>query len=918
MLISYCSTCFHNLLLSNCFKKLNIRKIYLRSRFQQCSVPLEHQKNDFPPTRDLESFKLSHVVDQIVDPASTELIAVPSKSDQLVKPHTLQSFNSSTITSKIKSPAPELKKLGRSIISRLESLEVDRDIEHNIDLHKLLDKDDTKPTLSPIDEHILLNAKAMTLSRDHTGTLRLSAGLKAKKKVIDDTLYEYKYELINDPHSIVEITCLISFIRRITKYNFMNSTPQIKHFLKSRIVYTEEGQQLMKSNRALAYYMIDFFMRSGTLSNIAIIEDIVRAIDGWDTYALNIYLKRSLVFCVDPYLRLRLIERAIIKFSENNLKLNKTTLYMIYMHIDKASLYSFDLQFFKYDLQKFLAERNLLNGPHFTSILFEDLINSFSIINAEKQHLPQNRNDSHLYALIDDSMNSIDIMPKFRNSSQLNITRNNYSIKSLRKVFLNSKFRNVESFKKLISAHLETSNWKRAWKMVISNYHCLQILSNIPPTEHIKIKLSKQHPDSKYTNFGKLFAFNQEFFLTLLRGPIGHQLVSHLCSSSNWQLAVRTINEINSLKLSSDGNNEDTKVVWNTFYVSLKCLLDVDLTKSLLDPMCHLILIKYLMNMALKTDLGTYKRWDILFRRLQAKVDSIHNTSFSKLGSNLILPEPDKTDNVYVWLERVRLVRAKRGGYKDFQLLGSVFDTTECYDATDEISNVTGDEKKQRPKLRLQPQKQPQIQSQLKTCTQSQCQPNANTFLVSNLVSCDLSIITPFESALFRSLSSLRILDSKQKIENEYNLFPGFWNSKNIDHDDVLENFHLGFINKNYKNEKIKWETCTSNLSALSTELETLGIENLGNEMDSLRVKAISKINGAVKENLTGLLDASKKYVVMEKVITKKCNHGVFKRIDPKSSINNLLPNDWLYMVLNSCHNDWLVQYLRKKPHSPT
>ncbi|GAV28618.1 hypothetical protein PMKS-002091 [Pichia membranifaciens] len=843
------------------------------------------------------------MIDPVVAPTSTEQVAIPSMSDQLVEPLTFQNSNSSTITSEIKSPNPELEKLGRSIISRLESLEIDRDIKHNIDLHKLIDKDDTKSTLSPIDEHILLNAKAMALSRDHSRILRQNTGLKAKKKLIDDTLYEYKYELINDPHSIVEITCLISFIRRLTKYNFMNSTSQIKHFLKSRIIYSEEGQQLLKSNTALAYYMIDFFMRSGTLSNIAIIEDIVRVIDGWDTYSLNIYLKRSLGYCVDSYFRLRLIEKAVIKFSENKLKLNKTTLYMIYMHIDKASQHSFDLQCFKYDLQKFLIERDLLSGPHFTSILFEDLCNSFSIINAERQHLYKNRNLSHMYTLIDDSIKSIKIMPKFKNCSQLNINRNNYSIKSLRKVFLNSRFKNVECFKKLISAHLEIFNWKRAWNMVISNYHCLQNFPTIPPTESMKSKMLKQYPDSKFTNFGKLFAFNQKFFVTLLRGPIGHQLVSHLCSTSNWQLVIRMINEVNCLRISGDGNNEETKVVWNTFYVCLKCLLDVDLSKSLLDPMCHLILMKYLLNMALNTDLGTYKRWDILFRRLQAKIDSIHNTSFSKLGSNLVLPEPDKTDNVYVWMERVRLVRAKRSGYKDFQLLGSVFDTTECYDASDEVSDVTGNEEKQR---QLQTQPQPQSQSQ------SQCQGDATTPLVSNLVSRDLSVITPFESTLFRSLSSLRILDSKKKIEAEYNIFSEFWDSKNIDHNDVLEHFHLGFINKNYKHERIKWEIYSPNLPELNTEPEIPDVNNLDNETNILRLRAIAKINGAVQENLPELLNSSKKYVAMEKVVTKRYNHGFFRSIDPKNSLNNLLPNDWLYMVLNKCHNDWLVHYLTK------
>lgn len=892
MLISSQATCFHNSFLSSPIRKLNIRNIYLRSRFQQLSIPTENQPNDENATNALQT-SVSSSASCATSPLDEHRSVSPSEN-QLISPPSLSKFTPVRFRSEFRSRNKELEDLQKSIIRKLNSIWIDRSLKSNTDLEIITEKCETKPSLSPIDEHILLNAKVMVPSDDHSGNdyQRLKLKRLTRNKLIDGNLYEYKYELIHDCNSIVEIKLLVSLIQRLTKYTFLNSTDRIKHFLKSRIIYTHEGQQLLRKNKSLTYCLIDFFMRNGSLSNIAIVEDIIKIVGDWDTFSLNIYLKHSLSFCTDPFLKLRLVESTINKFIQNDIYPNRTTLYIIYMNIDKAGLNSFDLQNLKYAMQDFFFEKNLLNGAEFTTILFEDLYNSWLLIDNEKQRFLKKKKGSYRRILTSDSIRTMNLIPKFKSLEQLEVD-NRYTTKCLRKVFLNSKFKSANSFKVLLFAHLE-ENWKRSWDMAISNYYFLRDTTSQSLTESIKATSLKRYPELRFTNLGKLFFRDRRYLVNCLQKPIGYRLVTYLSSQANWQLLVRTLNELNSLTAPASTDKYENGVAWNTFYKSLKDLLDTDLDKTLLDPMCYLVLLKYLMNNALNTTLGPYKRWDRLFRKSQRKIDAIYHTSFSKLNTSCTSLDSEKMGNVYVWLEKVRLVRAKRSINRSHQLYGAIFDTTECRDVSDEISEVTGNEKI------------------AKSYSDPDSLPN------SNLISPDLSVITPFESLLFKSLSSLKVLDSKEKVETERKMFSSFWDSKRINSIDVLNNYHLGFINKSYKFGKIRWEQNITGVYDSMIDPEIPGITKSDVETDTLKMEAIARINNIVQDNLTVFLDNSKKHTALELVVSLKRPDGIYKKIDPESSLNNVLPNDWLYMVIDKCHNDWLIQQFTKKLHSIT
>ncbi|KAG0685556.1 hypothetical protein C6P40_004846, partial [Pichia californica] len=148
--------------------------------------------------------------------------------------------------------------------------------------------------------------------------------------------------------------------------------------------------------------------------------------------------------------------------------------------------------------------------------------------------------------------------------------------------------------------------------------------------------------------------------------------------------------------------------------------------------------------------------------------------------------------------------------------------------------------------------------------------------------------ITEFESLIFDKLSTLRILNTKNKIKNEFIQFKNFYNLKNIKQNDIIKQYHLGLINKSYKFNDIKWEKIQPKFY---DKLINLKIEN---NNDLLKFNALSKINDIIHENLTDLLNTSDNNNYQ--IFYKNLNSKNFKPLNEKNSLNNVLPNDWMYM----------------------
>ncbi|KAG0685001.1 hypothetical protein C6P40_004956, partial [Pichia californica] len=287
----------------------------------------------------------------------------------------------------------------------------------------------------------------------------------------------------------------------------------------------------------------------------------------------------------------------------------------------------------------YFIKNNLTDNNYITNLFFKELLNNFNYIINHKNDNKFNK------ILIDDSIKLINLIPKTENSKYVNITLDNYCSKSFRNLYLSTKFKSKKIFLYLIESHLKVNNFKFSFD--------------------ISFHTSKSHPIhfKNYINY-----FNKSQMYKLYQGPLGYKLISHLSSISNWQLLIRTINEIK-IKTQSD---KETRLSWIIYYKSIKHLLDLNLNNSHLDKTTYLLILKYLIHQSLDSDLGPFKRWDILFKNLQSKIDSIFN-------SNHLI-----NNNIYIWLNKLSLVRAKRKNESKFKLFNSIFDTTECYEVSEE------------------------------------------------------------------------------------------------------------------------------------------------------------------------------------------------------------------------------------------
>lgn len=836
-------------------KKLSLissKRRFFLSRFQSPSLSLN---NNSSIEQGLKT--------EIIIPAQCKS---PSQSLSPTRPTSLTSLENTEKYNEFENS--QLRQLADSILLKLDELPIDKTFEGSSDLYLLKKSTFDRPFINPIDLHILENSKIMTpTTRFNTQNHLTSKILNVHDKFLkNNTYYDYKFDLINKFNPIEELKILNTFMKRLTLSNYQNSNELIKSFLKNRIIYSNNSDILFNNNRQLAYLLLDYFLKNYNHRNILVVKQIIKLMGNWDIFSLNVYLKNLIQLNVDSYQNLNVLNSILSTFLINNIKLNKTSIYLIYSHIQKLnelSLFKHDsLRDLKYQLQKRLLNENLINSHKITAIIFEDISRSFTLL---RKYQTQKDIAKKIQLEL---FNSINLLSKFQTTEKLKISNKNLTSKSFRKLFSSTKYKDMSSFSSLLLIHLSVNNWKFTWDSIALNYNLLKDQNFSTATiisKECKAKLLKENSPTKFTDFGRIFNYDLVKFKNYVKTSASYYLLSHTSSISNWQLFIRSLNEFNLMT-----NNEG--VSYSVYRKSLNHLLDINLLKSNLDPLTYLLLIKFLLHKSLLTEMGSVKRSDVLFIKFQSKVDNIFNTNF-------------RNSNLQTWLSKRSSVRTEleKNASQETKLFESCFG------------------------LNLQPKKTifeekvevKEVPSPLPT---------------HDFISSDLSIITPFEKFLFERIGKLRVLDSVEKITSEYNEYSKFWDSKNINLKDVQSNYHLGFINQSYKNDMIKWEN--SALSKIENELGSkistiYKDESSDSNLNDFKINKLNKLNDVINENLTSLLNKTEDYIVISK--TSSNSGSKFRRLNPTSSLNNLLPNDWLHIVLQKSLNDWMVNQLVKK-----
>lgn len=299
--------------------------------------------------------------------------------------------------------------------------------------------------------------------------------------------------------------------------------------------------------------------------------------------------------------------------------------------------------------------------------------------------------------------------------------------------------------------------------------------------------------------------------------------------------------------------NEFNDLKYLVFKKAFTALLELDVTESRLDYNEYLIIVKFLLHSSLKNRLGAFTRNDSVFKKLQEKIDSLYGTSFSP-------------QNYTAWQQNIEVAKLEfeKNSSSKFQLFDHYFIKNEDY-----VSTFI-------------------IEEDMET-------PSPNDF--SSLITPDLSRVTSFEKRLLEKLSNLKILDTEEKTMMEYNNYSEFWDSKGIRMEDVKNNYFLGVADCSYKNEDIQWKPIDTNYDR--DRIIPKDFEFKNNKM-------YEQINNFLDEELIVLLKGNPKYEIV-------LNLGNETRIlNPSSSLNNVLPTDWLQFPFQQTHREWIEDSIVK------
>ncbi|TID13540.1 hypothetical protein CANINC_004898 [Pichia inconspicua] len=603
--------------------------------------------------------------------------------------------------------------LEKSIIEKINCLNLNKSEDDNNDLQILRDIESVRHKLTDTDEFILKISKMTTESSTHNLDYTKTLNLKENEFFKDGKAYQYKYQLLSDNISLSEVTTLKKFIKRLTKYNYVNNNEKIRSFIVHRIIDCRDTNFILQQDRELTYLLLHYFLRKYKPKNLAIIEKLISNVSVYDTRLLNMMMKYSFKNVSSKTGKLIIINKMLSSFIYFGVDLNRTTIYLIFKHV----IFGKDIPNMK--LHRFLAQymkdKQIIDNKYVTSLLYEKLLKLYTIYRDPKIVSYKQNIDEEIRIIVG-------LIPKF---NQLNL--NDVTLSDIRRLFSTSKYNDEISFKRVFQMHLIENDWKFVWNTI--NTHRLLQSNSLPNMN--KNKLLRKFPSLKYSNFGA--SFNNEFkFL----GPLwASELCYYAIRTQNWELLVRIVNEF-------------TDVKYLVFTNAFAALLKLNLEKSKLHFNEYLVIVKFLLHCSLKNKIKPFTRNDVIFKRFQAKIDSIFNTSFS-------------SKNYTVWqqkLENAKLCSEMRDNPK-FKLFDSLFTEKDR-----SISTVIFEEKDEA----------------------------SSSELFGDLITPNLSRVTEFEKRLFRKISELKILDTEEKAFIEYVKYAEFWDSRGIKIGDVKKYYYLG------------------------------------------------------------------------------------------------------------------------------
>ena len=793
--------------------------------------------------------------------------------------------------------ARECNDLQDSIISKLENLKVDLSSERYSDSHIFNNSRGYESYLSPSDAHILHVAKQKIPSDEYLQPVSMKSTV-VRRKYCNDPTMTYRYKLVNNLHSIEEINTLIDFTKRLTSKNYINSKLAIQSFLKKRLIYSSEMHQILIHHKIISYMLIDYFMSTYKVSNLHAAQYIISVLGSWDTHSLNIYMKNVLRLELDELQTLRLIDGLLIKFASSNVPIDRVTFRFIYQSISVMKNREMNcLKLKNYLLTKFTEPngRKRLIDQKVVAILFKEINNSLRIV-SDIQY-----SDPNFAQLIrDDALNTMHHIPVTKSTSEQStyINTNASPIKELKKTYAYSKFKTVPIFLELITSLMDGSCWKRAWVTIMSNHTYFNKFAGKEVNVELKKQIMKDIPKVKYSFYGKIFSNRKDVFLRTLNNSLATKLVSHQAQISNWQLLLRTLNEIEHINEVEGLNNDNLALAYE---VALRKLAEIDMNSSHLDDTAFLLLAKVFLHRYLSTKLGSFRYVYDLAYKLQTKIDAIHNTSYAQDETYTALLKNKINPARCEYLSKDKLIDYASLFLKDVKSYNPDTVVIQEEDLETDIESNGVFLNDANTKINT-----------LESTDSPACN-GSRTDLVPFLMSPNLLQITPFEDLLFGKLSKLYVLDTPEKVENEYSDYCLYWDAAGIAKKDVLSNYHLGFIDKDYAYDKLKWER-NGHLDD-SLVLDPSTGELLGtNVITSKSVQAkIRQITDVVQTDLMGVVDGNNNHTVSTLLKTKTHPTGIFVVINPTNTLHNVLPNAWIGYIIDKCLKEWISERLIEK-----
>ena len=852
-----------------CSLALRIPHLFIRSL---------HKRSRFQPIDPIDINHLNHINHTKINEKFNVLISNDSNNNNI------DNNNNKDLDNNL-----EISLLQNSIISKLNSLEYSSNDFY--DIHLLYEKDKLLLELSEIDKHILLLSKE--IAPDSTNIS--SSSSTTSNYIYSDDLdlqnfqsLKFKYDLINNKNSIIELETLIDFVNRISQNHYLNYNLMIKRFLKKRLVYAKDIHPLLRDNKELIYILMNYFLKNYKYSHLSIAKYIVSINGSWDIYMINILLKNTLNYTYNLSQSLLIIDQTLQKCINDKIQLNSTTLFLIYDKINDLKDIDFtiatDLNNY---LHKLFINSNLNNNKHFTNIAYKKLFSNYKKIQNSCTLNTQLKN-----SLINDSSNSISLIPLlYENNSQF-LNGNIFQIKSIEKLYLNTKFKNIYTFNRFIEMLLSSNQWKKAWSSIIPVYNVLDSYSVVDLTSIVKnrsnrVQLLEINPRFNISNFGRLFHYDKHFLSYQIKNYLSVPLLTYLINTNNWQLLIRSINEIRKIGNSINENNSNSKSNsssnFNGYIIEqvLRKLSKLDLNDSYLDKTHFLILSKYILNLYLSNQYSCLKFSNALINELQHKIDKLYDTKYS-YSSNF-------NNKINKRINSVRTEYLSTNKFNKTSLLSSCFQTSSSSNShIEDKSNSI----------------------------------NAKDISNDDLYSPNILEYTKFELSLYENLDQLYLLDTPEKLKKEKDKYYKQWEDKCIKDKDILKNYHLGFINRDYSRKNIKWVNKTMNdlmkgdeirieNNEIKNNVNKNGIDDDDKFIDEIKNNKLNKIESQIKDDISKLLNTSSNFKVMEKKYTKSYPDGKFVIINPiESSIHNIQPNDWIDFVINKTLNDKITENL--------